>query len=170
MPVKLSEIDWKPIKSYDYMVSSSGLVKSIDRVIVHKNGRVHKYPSKILKYFITEGYRRVGIYNEKKRRNVLIHELVAIAFIGDKPKELEINHKDGNKENNNFSNLEYVTRSQNSRHAWNMGLCRKIYTSRFKDISCVLCKKIFRPKGDTTKSCSRKCSAIYRRNQGKRTD
>jgi hypothetical protein len=52
----------------------------------------------------------------------LIHHLVAEAFIGPRPRGLQINHKDGIKTNNHFSNLEYVTRSENARHMYRLGL------------------------------------------------
>jgi hypothetical protein len=49
--------------------------------------------------------------------------LVAETFIGPKPgKGYEVNHKDGNKKNNNLDNLEWCTRSQNIKHSFNIGL------------------------------------------------
>jgi hypothetical protein len=50
----------------------------------------------------------------------LAHDLVATEFIGPRPKNIQVNHKDGNKLNNHLSNLEYVTCLQNIRHAINV--------------------------------------------------
>ncbi len=57
-----------------------------------------------------------------------IHILVATAFIGDKPPSCQVNHKDGNKGNNCASNLEYVTQSENGKHAYRLGLLKHCFT------------------------------------------
>lgn len=59
----------------------------------------------------------------KKYLNRLVHRLVAYAFIPNPEGLLEINHKDGNKENNSVDNLEWCTRAHNVQHAWDTGLC-----------------------------------------------
>lgn len=49
-----------------------------------------------------------------------VHSLVMLAFVGPRPEDYDINHKDGNKANNRLENLEYVTKSQNKRHSVNV--------------------------------------------------
>lgn len=61
-----------------------------------------------------QGYRRCGV----GVRKFLVHRLVAKAFLGLPAGDLEVNHKDGNPANNHVSNLEWVTRSENHRHAY----------------------------------------------------
>lgn len=101
---------WKDIKGYEglYQISNLGRVKSLNYM---KTGK-----EKILKPVRTpDGYLKVNLYSDKcytKR----IHRLVAENFL-DIPK-LEINHLDGNKENNSVENLEWCTHAENERYSW----------------------------------------------------
>jgi len=54
----------------------------------------------------------------KSPRNLYVHRLVATGFLGLPEKGMEVNHKDGNKTNNNVVNLEWLTRTENVRHAF----------------------------------------------------
>jgi hypothetical protein len=53
-----------------------------------------------------------------------IHALVALAFVGPRPRRHEVNHIDGDRFNNRASNLEYTTRAGNMRHAAEIGRLR----------------------------------------------
>lgn len=68
------------------------------------------------------GYSIVVLYKEGKARGFSVHKLVASAFILNPKKLPEVNHKDGNKRNNQAKNLEWCTRSQNVAHAYASGL------------------------------------------------
>ena len=70
------------------------------------------------------GYLTVDLYDGGKRKTERVHRLVAEAFIPNPDNKPEVNHKDGNKHNNNASNLEWVTSKENCRHAWNSGLMK----------------------------------------------
>ena len=71
------------------------------------------------------GYLFVGISGDGKIKYRMIHRLVAESFIPNPHDLPEVNHIDGNKLNNSASNLEWVTRKQNARHAVRHGLmCR----------------------------------------------
>lgn len=109
-----------------------------------KSGQIYSYRnSKILQTFDHYlGYKFVsGRYNLGcgKKRMVLLHQLVAYTFLGQVPDGYEINHKDGNKDNNHIDNLEYVTHKENVKHAWDTGL---IKNSMFLQKPIVqICKK-----------------------------
>jgi hypothetical protein len=73
-----------------------------------------------------KGYFSVSLQKDGKTKHVLVHRLVAEKFIRIKrPDQIYVNHKDGNKSNNYVSNLEWVTASENTKHAWNNGLHEK---------------------------------------------
>lgn len=69
-----------------------------------------------------KGYLFVGLYKSKKTTQHYIHRLVAKAYIANTDKNKQVNHKDGNKSNNNKSNLEWATRHENMNHAVECGL------------------------------------------------
>ena len=63
-----------------------------------------------------DGYQRIGLWNSQVCKKFFIHRLVAIAFIPNPEDKPQINHKDGNRTNNNLSNLEWVTNQENITH------------------------------------------------------
>lgn len=67
-----------------------------------------------------DGYLHVSLYLHTKIHTFLVSRLVMREFIGES--NLEVNHIDGNKENNRLDNLEYCTRLENEKHAWRIGL------------------------------------------------
>lgn len=105
---------WKDVKGYEglYKVSNTGKVKSFQR-------NREKFLSD--KYY-ENGYLRASLSKNKEKKKVLIHRLVAETFIPNPENKPEVNHIDGNKKNNNASNLEWCTRCENVKHAWETGL------------------------------------------------
>ena len=82
-----------------------------------------KSHGKIIKGEITSGgYCRVHISHKGVQYKFLVHRLVAEAFILNPNRLPEVNHIDGNKQNNSVDNLEWCTRSQNTSHAFKTGL------------------------------------------------
>jgi len=70
-----------------------------------------------------QGYARVGIYiGNYKTKTIKVHRLIAETFIPNNLNKKDVNHIDGNKLNNNVSNLEWCTRSENIKHAFRIGL------------------------------------------------
>lgn len=74
-----------------------------------------------------EGYHRVLMMApEGGTHTVLVHRLVAMAFIPNPFNKPEVNHIDGNKDNNSVTNLEWCFAYENMQHALEMGLRRRI--------------------------------------------
>lgn len=98
----------KPIKQFngEYGVSDDG------KVFTYKQGR-----NREVKQHITKGYRRVFLFKGNKRFAFPVHRLVAIEFLKPVKGKDWVNHKDGNRRNNNVSNLEWCTREENWKHA-----------------------------------------------------
>lgn len=110
---------WKDVPGYDgyYQVSNYRHVKSLSRqIVVRGNTRLLHNDRfiKISKY--NNGYCFVTLSKNGKNEQILLHRLVMKTFVGNS--KLEVNHKDGNKENNNINNLEYVTHSENQFHSF----------------------------------------------------
>jgi hypothetical protein len=119
---------WKDVPGHAgrLQVSSLGRVRSLSRTEV-RSGRNYRHQGRLLKPIaVGSGYLVVGI---NKSRHQYIHRLVLAAFVG--PAEgREVNHKNGNKLDNRLTNLEYVTSSENKRHAWNAGLYQRQHPTR----------------------------------------
>lgn len=102
--------------------------------LITGDGRVWSSKSnRFLNMYNFRGYLRVGITVAKGiQKNFFVHRLVAIAFIPTNDQNLQVNHIDGNKQNNRISNLEWVTSKENIQHAWLTGLNRNFGDSHFK--------------------------------------
>lgn len=120
---------WKPIPGYlNYKVSNLGRVKSIDRC-VHKNGDFRN--GHILKPIKKKrGYLEVNLSERGKRKACKIHRLVMLAFVGDCPEGIQVNHIDEDKTNNRLDNLEYVTQIENCNHGTRNERLSKILKGR----------------------------------------
>lgn len=110
---------WKDVKGFEglYQVSNMGNVKSLGR-------KVYNYFQKerILQPAKINGYLRVALFKDSHCKNYLVHRLVAEHFITNPDNKPQINHKDGNKENNVWTNLEWNTSKENNMHAFKNGL------------------------------------------------
>lgn len=99
----------------DYKITSNGDVYSYKRGVERK-----------LKPFISgKGYLQVCLSEKSRTKGFLIHRLVAIHFIKNPLNKVTVNHVDGDKLNNNVSNLEWATNEENIRHSIESGACNR---------------------------------------------
>lgn len=112
---------WLPIWGYEksYSISNFGRVKSIYRETQGKNGIIFRYPEKLHTPQVDEhGYHRVTLRKNTTPKQWSVHRLVADHFIGNPEKLPQVNHKNGDKSDNNLKNLEWCTASQNMQHGY----------------------------------------------------
>jgi hypothetical protein len=99
---------WKDIQGYEglYQVSSLGRIRS------NKGIRKQSVSNR--------GYMLVGLCRYNVPKTYLVHRIVAKAFIANVQNKPEINHIDGNKQNNSIKNLEWVSRKENEQHSFHV--------------------------------------------------
>lgn len=115
---KLLAEDWKPIHNYkNYSVSSFGNVRNdkTNRILKQSKGK----------------YLGVFLSNKGSAKRFNVHRLVALHFLDNDENKCCVNHKNGDKSNNHVENLEWVTNSENMKHAFNSGLNK--YTEELKE-------------------------------------
>lgn len=128
---------WCTIKDFDnYQASNYGRIRNA------RTGR-------ILKTTINQnGYECVTLRKNNMQYVRRVHRLVADAFYDGDHSDLDVNHIDGNKLNNNLSNLEFCTRAENIQHAFRTGLKKP---SRQIKIRIVETGEVF----DSIRECAR---------------
>lgn len=123
---------WKAIPNYDgYYISNFGRVKRFNKISPHPKSGIRILKEKIMKPHLSKindgrkdnsGYLRISFHYNGKNLKHFIHTLVANSFCNGKSVERKfVNHKDGNKHNNHYLNLEWVTSKENFIHAVNNG-------------------------------------------------
>lgn len=135
--------EWKEIKGFsNYEVSNEGVIRN-------KETKQTIQPHKT-----TSGYHTLKLYRDNKPYTRQVHRLVAATYLGDS--DLDVNHIDGNKTNNNINNLEYVTKSDNMKHAYKLGLIKpyKHKPTHTKEVCCITLNKTY----DSVHEASRELS------------
>lgn len=145
-----------PIKGHEsYLISNLGNVKSLGKVVPFYKGGTKKYPERILKL---QKYRYVFVDIDCKK--VLVHRLVAQAFIPNPSNKKVVNHKDGNKYNNCVENLEWATASENVKHSYKNGYQVKTSNKKIKDLNTGI---VYNSIKEYAKAVNLSCGYIYQR-------
>jgi hypothetical protein len=158
----LSE-EWKAVVGYEglYEVSSQGSVRSLDRTVLYPNGKPNRnFKGKLLKQCLNVKQRYYGVRLSKqgKTKLWLIHQLVAAAFLGNKPADHVICHGPKGHLCNEINNLSYGTFSQNAKDQWRDGTKiygEKVFNSKLTAKKVLQIKKL-RKSGKTLTELSQK--------------
>lgn len=159
---------WKPIKGFEssYEISNLGRVKSLAR----KVGTCYRRDRILSPRITKDGYLQVTLKSDGKQKYHAIARLVGMHFIPN-PNNLEtVNHKDGNKQNNNVNNLEWMSQSDQMYHAYALGLKKpkrgsdnihsKLTNQDVKDIRQTY--KRYCPNGGSSVALSKKYNVSHR--------
>jgi hypothetical protein len=126
MVIAMAEELWREIPGFNghYEVSNLGRIRSW----YWRKGDKRQEEPRYNKCFVTNvGYIRCRLQRNRSGENYLVHRLVMLAFVGDS--ELTVNHKDGDKTNNQLDNLEYLAHRDNVKYSFTH-LGRKGYGRR----------------------------------------
>lgn len=117
------------------MMSDEKVIRGFNQYKINKMGIVFYKDTRIIvkSHPCRNGYRRVWIKtNNGKQKAMSVHRLVAKAFIPNSKRRPCINHKDGDKNNNFYQNLEWITHSTNTQHAYKTGLMKGVFNQHSK--------------------------------------
>lgn len=137
---------FKDIEGYEnlYQISNKGNLKSLGNDKTRKEKKI-----KLLKR--KNGYLKVGLYKQGKRKFYLVHRLVAQAFIPNPDNLEQVNHKDEVKTNNNVTNLEWCTRLYNNNYGTHNQRSAESNTNHpntSKKVLCIETGKIYPSTGE----------------------
>lgn len=156
---------WKDfsIETTRYAVSNLGRIKRCQQEIYHKDktGKMVEYVfgEKLLTLTImANGYLRIEKHLKTGRSvSKFVHRIVAEAFIPNPCNKPEVNHKNGNKQDNRVVNLEWVTKSENQRHK-----IYELHKSKLVPIECIETGEKFIAISEAAKKYNRTGPSILR--------
>lgn len=112
---ELATAEWRTIPNYDGLYS----VSNLGHIYSHRQHKIMKTSP------AGAGYLQLRLCNSTGQIHCYVHYLVALAFLGPRPDNHEVNHKDTNRLNNRATNLEYLTKPEHNNHTQSHGLIPK---------------------------------------------
>lgn len=131
---------WKDVLGYEthYEISSMGRLRSKERYAPCRGGKFRKVNAAPKKLFLNrKGYQITTLSLKGVLKTFTVHQLVAQAFIPGFIKGMELNHKNGIKADNCYTNLEISGPSHNRFHAVRTGLVTKTGKSKYRNVSYI---------------------------------
>jgi hypothetical protein len=115
------------LDNLEIIVTNYGDIYTIHKNKFRKNGRIDNRKGKKLKFATDkDGYYRITLSNNGKRKSYYVHRLVARTYLKDYNNNLQVNHINGTKTDNRIENLEMVTLQENIKHSIKTGLKPKL--------------------------------------------
>lgn len=129
-------------------------IKGFENYYIDEDGNIYNKNKKLMagKWIDNTGYYQIVLRKDGKRKHLRIHRLVALQFIPNPDRLPQVNHKDGNKLNNNINNLEWTTNSENTKHGYD----NELYHSKKRKIMVKAINKL--NKEEKIFSSIRECS------------
>lgn len=135
-------IEKDSINSLIYWQTEYGPIPNFENYTISKDGEIRKvtgkYAPMIMKPKLDkDGYYQIGLFKDGKKYYRSIHRLVAITYLENTCDFSDVNHKDGNRINNNVNNLEWCSQRYNTMHSY---ICNHRKPNRTTNIECELYK------------------------------
>lgn len=125
-PIRLIELD-----NLEIIVTNNGDIFTTNKNKIRVNGRKDNRKGRKLKPATDkDGYLRITLTNNGKRKSYYVHRLVARTYLKDYDEQLQVNHINGIKTDNRVENLEMVTLKENIKHSIETGLKPKLKRDR----------------------------------------
>jgi hypothetical protein len=163
---------WKSLKDIvkfgdNYEISNLGKVRSIDRMVNSISGGRTVKGVEIKFWYDKDNYSRVTLQLNGSKKHYGVHRLVALAFIDNIENKPTVNHKDGNKSNNEYLNLEWSTHKEQINHADDnsfriMPKGESCYASKLTEENVIEIFELYKHK----KHSQRKLAEMYNVSQG----
>ena len=170
--IKQNNEIWKEIPNYEelYVVSNLGRIVSLGKYVKQRNGFfVWKEPC-LLKQVIKNGYCLAKLSKNGKSKTLLVHRVVASAFIPNPENKPQIDHIDCNKSNNVASNLRWCTAKENMQNPITKALIKKTHKGqKKKPVVALKNEKLYKifPSLTSVNDFGYKHSSVYRTCIGK---